>query len=77
MEGIYNRPVPLANGTTVIADDGYFRESILHPQAKIVAGYQNQKQQMPTYDGLISEESILDLIAYIKSLSPNSEKAAP
>ena len=42
--------------------------------AKIVAGYQNQQQQMPTFDGMLSEESILDLIAYIKSLSPNAEK---
>ncbi len=75
LEGIYNQRVPLADGTTVIADEAYLRESIVRPQAKIVAGY--GKEPMPPFEGVLTEEGILDLIAYIKSLSPNVEKAAP
>ena len=41
------------------------RESILQPKAKIVAGYQ---PTMPTFQGLVTEEQVLNLIAYIKSL---------
>jgi cytochrome c oxidase subunit II len=50
---------------TVIADEDYLRESILHPGAKIVAGWEDI---MPTYRGQVSEEEIITLIAFIKSL---------
>jgi cytochrome c oxidase subunit 2 len=63
--GIFGRPVKLANGDTVVADEGYVRESILTPAAKVVSGYQ---PVMPTFQGQVSEEQILALIAYIKSL---------
>jgi cytochrome c oxidase subunit 2 len=62
---LYNKPVLLSNGQTVIADDDYLRESILEPSAKIVNGY---TAIMPTFKGQIGEEQILELIAYIKSL---------
>ena len=65
LNGVYGAKVLLADGTTVIADDAYIRESILQPKAKIVAGYQ---PVMPTFQGLVSEEQILNLTAYIKSL---------
>jgi cytochrome c oxidase subunit 2 len=59
----------------VKADDNYLRESILHPSKKIVVGFQ---PLMPTYAGQLSEEQVLDLIAYIKSLkSPGSVEDAP
>ena len=64
--GIAGQPVTVAGGRTVVRDDTYLRESITNPGAKIVAGYQ---LLMPTYQGQISEEGILHLIAYIKSLS--------
>ena len=57
----------LSDGTTVKADEAYVRESILNPSAKIVAGYQNI---MPTFQGLVTEEGVLQLVEYIKSLSP-------
>ena len=57
----------LQGGGTVKFDESYIRESIITPNAKIVAGY---SPVMPTYRGQISEEQILELIAYIKSLSP-------
>jgi len=65
LDGLYGRKVLLADGSTVIADDAYIRESILTPSAKIVAGYQ---PLMPTFQGQLTEEQILTLIAYIKSL---------
>jgi cytochrome c oxidase subunit 2 len=63
---LFGRPVKLSDGTTVIADEAYIRESVLYPSAKIVAGYQ---PIMPTYKGQVSEEQLLQLMAYIKSLS--------
>jgi len=65
LNGVYGGTVRLADGTTVIADEAYIRESILQPKAKIVAGYQ---PVMPTFQGLVTEEQILNLTAYIKSL---------
>jgi cytochrome c oxidase subunit 2 len=63
--GVFGKQVALANGQTVLVDDAYLRESILRPQAKLVAGYQ---PVMPTYQGLLSEENVMSLIAYVKSL---------
>jgi len=63
--GIYGKPVQLATGQKVIADDGYVRESILNPQAKLVTGY---PPIMPTFKGLVNEEQLTQLLAYIKSL---------
>jgi cytochrome c oxidase subunit 2 len=74
--GLYGKPVVLDNGQTVIADDAYLRESILNPQAKIVAGFQ-RPSIMPSFQGLLSEEQVLELIAYIKSLGTPGAIAAP
>jgi cytochrome c oxidase subunit 2 len=63
---LFSSQVKLTDGTTVTADEAYIRESILYPSAKIVAGYQ---PLMPTYKGQVTEEQILQLLAYIKSLS--------
>jgi cytochrome c oxidase subunit 2 len=49
----------------VLADENYLRESILNPQAKLVAGYQ---PVMPTFQGLLSEREINALIEFIKEL---------
>jgi cytochrome c oxidase subunit 2 len=65
LNGVYGAKVLLADGSIVTADEGYIRESILQPKAKIVAGYQ---PVMPTFQGLVTEEQILNLTAYIKSL---------
>src|SRR5690606_17805453 len=67
--GVPGSLVQLADGSSVIADDNYLRESIMNPQAKIVAGYQ---PLMPTFQGLVTEEGLLQLISYIKSLPPAS-----
>lgn len=65
LEGIYNRETKLVGGQTVKADDAYIRESILNPGSKIVEGYQ---PIMPTFKGQITEEQLVALVAYIKSL---------
>ena len=63
--GIYDQPRILNNGNKVVADISYLRESILHPQAKIVSGYE---PIMPVFAGQINEQTLGQLIAYIKSL---------
>jgi cytochrome c oxidase subunit II len=66
LTGVYNKPVLLEDGRTVIADENYVRESILNPTAKIVSGF---KPVMPTFQGLVSDEQLNALVAYVKSLS--------
>jgi cytochrome c oxidase subunit 2 len=65
LNGVYGGTVKLADGSTVTADDAYLRESMLLPNAKIVAGYQ---PLMQSFQGQLTEDQILSLIAYIKSL---------
>jgi cytochrome c oxidase subunit 2 len=66
LEGLFGRPVSLANGERLVADEAYIRESIVNPTAKIVAGFQ---PVMPAYQGLVTEEGLMQLVAYIESLS--------
>jgi len=74
--GIWGRPQH-TNVGTVVADASYVRESILNPGAKVVEGYQNI---MPTFQGIVSEEGVQQLIEYVKSIGPtgvNTPAAAP
>ena len=64
--GLWGREEALEDGTTVVVDMNYVRQSILEPNAQIVAGY---SPIMPTYEGQIDEEELLALIEYIQSLS--------
>jgi cytochrome c oxidase subunit II len=64
--GIFGKPVQLEDGRTVTADENYIRESILSPSAKVVKGF---RPIMPVFQGLVSEEQLTALVAYIKSLS--------
>jgi cytochrome c oxidase subunit 2 len=68
LTGLFGTEVKLDNGSVVKADETYLRESILRPGEKIVAGYQND---MPTFQGLVTEEQVAMIIAYIKSIGPN------
>jgi cytochrome c oxidase subunit II len=65
LEGLFGKTVALQNGETVTVDEAYVRESILTPSAKITAGFQ---PIMPTFQGLITEEQLLALVEYVKSL---------
>ena len=75
LEGLYRQRVPLRGGGSVVADEGYIRESILNPNAKVVEGW-NYPSIMPTYKGrlahgeLSEEEVLIRLIAFIKTLGP-------
>jgi cytochrome c oxidase subunit 2 len=69
---LYGRQVALADGSRVTADEEYLRESIERPEAKVVAGYQST---MPAYEGVASEEQVVALVAYIKSLDDGRSAA--
>jgi len=71
--GVFGSKVVLNNNSTVTADEGYIRESILNPQAKIVTGF---GPIMPSFQGQISEEQLLDVVAYVKSLSTTKPEQA-
>jgi cytochrome c oxidase subunit 2 len=65
LAGIFGKSIELQGGGTVTVDEAYVRESIVNPQAKVVAGFQ---PIMPTFQGLVTEEQLLQLIAYVRSL---------
>jgi cytochrome c oxidase subunit 2 len=65
--GLYGKTVSLSDGRKMTVDENYLRESIVNSQAKVVQGFQ---PIMPVFQGQISEENLMQLIAYIKSLKP-------
>jgi cytochrome c oxidase subunit 2 len=65
LNGLFGKTVSLVGGGMLTADEGYIRESILNPSAKITAGFQ---PIMPTFQGLVTEEQLLELVEYVKSL---------
>jgi cytochrome c oxidase subunit II len=66
LHGVYGRPVQLSDGRSVVADESYLRDSILLPEKDVVAGFD---PIMPSFKGQVSEEQIIQLVAYLKSLS--------
>jgi len=65
LEGLFGKTQMLQSGETIVVDEAYVRESILTPGAKITAGFQ---PIMPAFQGLVTEEQLLELIEYVKSL---------
>jgi cytochrome c oxidase subunit II len=74
LRGVYGSHVQLTDNKSVTADEAYIRESILNPNAKIVAGY--HQDVMPSFQGQVTEEGLLQLIVYIKSLAITGAPAA-
>jgi cytochrome c oxidase subunit 2 len=70
LNGLFGRTIQLEGGGTVVADEAYIRESIVNPSAKITASFQ---PIMPTYQGVVSEDGVLQLIEYVKSLGSGTE----
>ncbi|WP_260702856.1 cytochrome c oxidase subunit II [Edaphobacter flagellatus] len=68
LAGVYGSKLRLANGSEVLVNDAYLRDAILNPSQHITAGY---APIMPTYQGQISEEGLIDLVEYLKSLKTN------
>jgi cytochrome c oxidase subunit II len=76
LQNLFGKPQALQSGDSVVVDEAYIRESILNPAAKVVAGFQ---PIMPTFRGLVSEEGLLELIEYVKTLKTETpvEPARP
>lgn len=70
LAGLYGSPVTLVDGEIVTADEAYIRDCILIPEKRRVASY---PPIMPAFAGQISEEDLLKIIAYIKSLTPEEQ----
>jgi len=71
LEGLFGTEVRLSGGGTVVADEAYVRESILDPAAKVVSGFQ---PIMPVFRGRVSEEDLILLVAYVKSMAGRGER---
>jgi len=78
LQNLFGSTQVLQNGQTVVVDEAYVRESILHPGARITAGFQ---PIMPTFQGVVNEEQLLELVEYVKSLKtdvpPSTARPAP
>ena len=70
LEGLYGRNVPLQDGTFAVADERYIRDSILLPRSQVVAGY---APLMPSFAGRVTEDELVRLVAYIKSLAQDPD----
>ena len=68
LEALYGRRIALRGGGSVVANASYIRESILFPGNKVVEGFESI---MPTFQGQVNEEEVIQLIAYIRSLGLN------
>jgi cytochrome c oxidase subunit II len=68
LAGIYGDRVQMIDGSYITADDAYLRAKILNPSTRLIAGY---VPIMPTYQGQVSEEGLIDLVEYIKTLKSN------
>lgn len=66
LNGIWGKEHVLKGGGKVVVDENYIRESILDPQAKILAGYESVA--MPTYKGLVKDDEIAAIIEFMKTL---------
>ena len=73
LAGVYGSKLQLTNGSQVLVNDAYLRDAILNPSQHVTAGY---APIMPTYQGQISEDGLIDLVEYIKSLAEQLSCAA-
>jgi cytochrome c oxidase subunit II len=68
LAGVYGSKLQLSNGTQALVNDAYLRDAILNPSQHVTAGY---APIMPTYQGQVSEDGLIDLVEYIKGLQSN------
>ena len=64
LQGVFGRTEALVGGASIVVDENYIRESILEPNAKVVAGYE---PVMPTYQGRLKDAEIMAIIEYLKA----------
>jgi cytochrome c oxidase subunit 2 len=74
LAGVFGHQVQLQSGEVLTADEQYLRESILQPSAKVTAGFQ---PVMPAFQGIVTEEQLLALVEYVKSLSSPEQQQQP
>lgn len=70
LQGLYGHPVKLRSGDTRVVDEAYVRQAIVNPNSMPLPNY---PPIMPTFQGQINEEQVLQLIAYIKSLGAEAK----
>jgi cytochrome c oxidase subunit 2 len=68
LAGVYGSKLQLASGSEVLVNEAYLRDAILNPSQHVTAGY---APIMPTYQGQVSEDGLIDLVEYIKGLDSN------
>jgi cytochrome c oxidase subunit 2 len=68
LAGVYGSKLMLNDGSKVLVNDAYLRDAILNPSQHVTAGF---SPIMPTYQGQISEDGLIDLVEYIKGLQTN------
>ena len=68
LAGVYGSKLQLTNGSEVLVNEAYLRDAILNPSQHVTAGY---APIMPTYQGQVSEDGLIDLVEYIKGLETN------
>jgi cytochrome c oxidase subunit 2 len=68
LAGVYGSKLTLADGSQVLVNDAYLRDAILNPSQHVTAGF---APIMPTYQGQISEDGLIDIVEYIKNMQSN------
>jgi cytochrome c oxidase subunit 2 len=68
LAGVYGSKLMLTNGSQILVDDAYLRDAILNPSEHVTAGF---SPIMPTYQGQISEDGLIDLVEFIKNMQSN------
>ncbi len=72
LQGLYGHPVKLRSGETRVVDETYIRQAIVNPNSMPLPNY---APVMPTFQGQVNEEQVLQLIAYVKSLGAEERKS--
>ena len=68
LAGVYGSKLTLTDGRQILVDDAYLRDAILNPSEHVTAGF---SPIMPTYQGQISEDGLIDLVEFIKNMQSN------
>ncbi len=68
LAGVYGSRLTMTDGSQVLVNDAYLRDAILNPSQHVTAGF---APIMPTYQGQISEDGLIDLVEYIKQMQSN------
>jgi cytochrome c oxidase subunit II len=68
LAGVYGSKLTLTDGRQILVDDAYLRNAILNPSEHVTAGF---APIMPTYQGQISEDGLIDLVEFIKNMQSN------